>query len=128
MVDKDQWTDEQLAELYRWSQTGSGYGFALSNRQFEYWLLLHYEEGVGIRSSRECQRRLREYVPNYDKVVDAREFTKERIVQAVNRGKKRDSPPCKDWPPTAWHTTVYRIVENTLKSQSAQSVAAGGAR
>lgn len=120
VVDKDHWTDEQLGELHRWSQTARNYGFALSNRHFEYWLLLHFEEGVGIRSSRECQHRLREYLPSYDKGIDARAFTKERIAQAVNRGKKRDSPPCTDWPRTAWRTTVYRLVENMLKPQSAQ--------
>ncbi|MCP4410324.1 MAG: RloB domain-containing protein [Gammaproteobacteria bacterium] len=31
VVDKDSWTDEQLAELYGWSEGADKYGFALSN-------------------------------------------------------------------------------------------------
>ena len=37
VVDKDQWTDDQLMKLYEWFQKTDNYGFALSNPKFEYW-------------------------------------------------------------------------------------------
>ena len=114
VVDKDQWTDAQLAELHQWSQGEDNRGFALSNPRFEYWLLLHFEAGAGISSSRECSRRLRRHLPNYDKSVDRRKFTRDKIVKAVERAKARDSPPCRDWPREPWRTTVYRLVGNIL--------------
>ncbi len=118
VVDKDQWTDEQLAELHKWSQGMNNRGFALSNPKFEYWLLLHFEDGAGISSSRECSRRLRCHLPNYDKGVDRRKFTRDRIFSAVRRAAARDSPPCRDWPRNPWRTTVYRLVENILKARA----------
>ncbi|MBT3290767.1 MAG: RloB domain-containing protein, partial [Victivallales bacterium] len=59
VVDKDQWTDDQLGELHRWAQQEDNYGLALSNPKFEYWMLLHFEDGNGISSVRDCGDRLR---------------------------------------------------------------------
>jgi hypothetical protein len=59
VVDKDQWSNEQLEQLLRWAQGSDNYGFALSNPKFEYWLLLHFEDGEGISSSRACLERLK---------------------------------------------------------------------
>ena len=115
VVDKDQWTDEQLTLLHNWSISQSNYGFALSNPQFEYWLLLHFEDGTGIGSSRECFDRLNRYLPNYDKNIDIRKITPAMIDEAVRRARDRDVPPCEDWP-RATGTTVYRLVERILET------------
>ena len=53
VVDKDGWMEEHLRELLQWANKKEGRGFALSNPNFEYWLLLHFEEGNGIRNSQE---------------------------------------------------------------------------
>lgn len=79
VIDKDEWTDEQILPLVNWSQKKENYGFALSNPCFEYWLLLHFEEGNDIRSLQECRRRLNRYFPDYDKGIVVRKFTDERI-------------------------------------------------
>jgi hypothetical protein len=115
VVDMDDWTDEQLRTLHRWAiepPTGKGpvRGFALSNPKFEYWLLLHFEDGSGVTSARICSERLRGHLANYDKGIDPAKFTLERICEAVARGRKRDTPPCQDWPRTIGNTTVYRLV------------------
>ncbi len=115
VVDKDNWTDEQLAELHAWSQKKDTYGFALSNPMFEYWLLLHFDDGTGMSSARAGADRLRRNLPGYDKGLDLRKITPERIDAAVRRAKLRDNPPCTDWPRSIGHTTVYRLVENILK-------------
>lgn len=114
VIDRDQWTDEQLTQLHQWSQNDNNHGFALSNPNFEYWLLLHFEEGTGITGSQNCAERLNRYLPNYDKGIDTRRITRDRIDDAVRRARQRDNPPCVDWP-RGMGSTVYRLVENILK-------------
>jgi hypothetical protein len=115
VLDNDDWTDEQLIPLFEWSQASQRYGFALSNPKFEYWLLLHFED-ASIASSRQCSEKLERHLPNYNKAIDSRKFTKERILSAVDRAKQRDSPPSADWPRT-FGTTVYRLVEQIFEAR-----------
>ena len=112
-VDKDKWSDSQLEQLYNWSQSQENYGFAVSNPKFEYWLLLHFEDGVRITSPRDCSRRLDIHLPDYDKNVKPLQFTQEMIQDAIDRAKRHDSPPCEDWPRTTG-TTVYLLAEKLL--------------
>lgn len=69
VVDKDQWPQEHLSELHAWSQTKGNYGFALSNPKFEIWLLLHFEDAAGVATGHECDRRLANHLPDYDKHI-----------------------------------------------------------
>jgi hypothetical protein len=114
VVDKDEWTDEQLIKLHDWAKAFDNYGFALSNPKFEYWLLLHFEDGDAIVSSQNCSERLKRYLPEYDKGIEARKITLEHVRNAVNRAKQRDNPPCADWPREIGGTTVYKLVENII--------------
>jgi len=114
VVDKDSWTNEQLIQLHKWSEVHDNYGFALSNPKFEYWLLLHFDDGKNILNSQDCSNRLAEYLPNYDKDIDTSKITDKGIADAIKRAKQRDNPPCTDWP-RAVGTTVYKLVENILK-------------
>ena len=116
VVDKDQWRDGQIAQLHAWSQGANNYGLALSNPNFEYWLLLHFENGRGIGSPRECSDRLKRHWPNYDKGIDAQKITPDRIEDAIDLAKARDNPPCVDWP-RAFGSTVYKLVEKILRFQ-----------
>ena len=116
VVDKDQWSDEQLAQLHAWSRKKVNYGFALSNPKFEYWLLLHFEDGKGVASPQDCSNRLRDFLPDYDKGVDARKITRESVDAAIRRAKARDNPRCADWPRAIGSTTVYRLIENILRA------------
>ena len=117
VVDKDQWTNEQLSQLYRWSQQADNYGFALSNPKFEFWLLLHFEDGSGVNSSQICSRRLKRYLPIYDKGIDIRKISETMIADAIRRAKQRDKPPCGDWPRNTG-TTVYKLVESIQESST----------
>lgn len=117
VVDKDKWTDEQLAELNAWAATKDNYGFALSNPKFEYWLLLHFEDGNNISSPSQCDARLKQHLPDYDKQIDAYHFTPDRMAQAVQRAKKRDQPPCADWPRSTG-STVYRLIEHIRENNN----------
>ena len=116
VVDKDLWEDSHLVQLFSWSEQSANYGFALSNPMFEYWLLLHFEEGKDIHSASECRLRLKRHLPNYDKSIDPFSITREMIEDAIRRAKNRDTPPCADWPRTPGSTTVYKLVGNILNS------------
>lgn len=118
VVDKDEWTEEQLTQLHQWSLQQQNYGFALSNPKFEYWLLLHFEDGAGITSSRDCTERLKRWLPDYDKGIDTRKIGQTQIEAAMRRAKKRDQPPCEAWPKSLGQTTVYRLIENILKARA----------
>lgn len=116
VVDKDQWTDEQLGELHDWSTTGANYSLALSNPNFEYWLLLHFEDGAGVADGNACVLRLRKRLPNYDKGIPSGIISREMVEEAIRRAKRRDTPPCEDWPHDPGCTTVYRLVEKILSA------------
>ena len=117
VVDNDQWTVEQLQELYDWSKDHKNRGFALSNPKFEFWLLLHFEEGRGLASAKDCSSRLKRHLPEYDKGIKWHVFTTAKIKDAIQRAKDRDNPPCEDWPRKFGNTTVYRLVERIMKEQ-----------
>ena len=116
VVDRDNWTEEQLQELIEWEKKSIQYGLALSNPNFEYWLLLHFEDGQGIANTRECSSRLKKYVCNYEKNIDIAKFTLERKNQATARAKQRDIHLSNDLS-QKWTTTVYRLVEKILSHQ-----------
>ncbi len=114
VVDKDQWTDAQLGLLHTWAQKRVNYGLALSNPSFEYWLLLHFEDGSNVTTRRDCYDRLQRHLPGYNKNLDTSKVTPDRIADAIRRARQRDNPPSTDWPRKFGNTTVYRLVSNIL--------------
>jgi len=113
IVDSDQWPDPDLKILYDWSCSQGHYGLAVSNPKFEYWLLLHFEDGTGISTSSQCTRRLKSYLPNFGKSCIDEAKVKPGVQEAINRAILKDSPPCTDWPHTTG-TTVYMLVKKLL--------------
>ena len=113
VVDKDDWTEDQLRELLQWEKKSEKHGFALSNPNFEYWLLLHFEDGKGIANSQECLTRLKWHLPNYKKDIDGRKITLELIAKAISRAKQRDTNRSSDLP-QIWSTSVYKLVEKII--------------
>ena len=116
VCDKDHWTDDQLLQLHEWSKKKDNYGFVLSNPNFEYWLLLHFENGNGVSNAHDCSQRLKRHLPGYDKNLDVRKISPEMILDAIQRAKQRDTPPCTDWPKSIG-TTVYRLVDRILAQE-----------
>ena len=118
VVDRDGWQEEHLNELFSWSDTNPSYGLALSNPNFEYWLLLHFEDGRTINNSHNCKERLLKYIPKYNKSIDMRHITVDMIKDAIDRAKRRDNPPCESWPDKKGSTTVYKLAQNILNDIS----------
>ena len=125
VVDKDQWMADQLGKLSSWAKTDSRYGLALSNPKFEYWLLLHFEDGNNIASSAACSKRLKRYLTDYDKGISVNCITRKHVDKAIRCARQRDNPPCVDWPRTLGGTTVYKLVENILKHDKTATVPVG---
>ncbi len=121
VVDTDQWLDGQLAQLHAWAQQSSNHGLAVSNPNFEFWLLLHFEEGSRIKSSRDCTNRLKQHLPDYNKSVDISKFSYDQISKAIDRASRRDNPPCADWPRMPGCTTVYKLVVNIIQNETQES-------
>lgn len=117
VVDRDCWTEEQLQEPCKWARTHDNCYFAISNPKFEYWLLLHFEDGNAISSAADCDNRLKKHIPNYNKSIRSNMFTIDRIKDAVRRARLRDTSPHEDWPHTIGTTTVYRLVEKILATK-----------
>lgn len=58
VLDADDWADAQLEEVFRWSRERSekgDRGVGLCIPQFEYWLLLHFEDGRGVGTKAEIK-------------------------------------------------------------------------
>lgn len=109
VVDRDQWTDDQLRSLHDWSCEKDNYGLAVSNPMFELWLLFHFEDGNGLASAHDCLARLKRYLPEYRKGHLEIHRLAAGVSAAAERGRRRDTPPCADWP-RSYGSTVYRLI------------------
>ncbi|NVZ10992.1 hypothetical protein HW932_17175 [Allochromatium humboldtianum] len=49
--------------------------------------------------------------------IDIRKISSAQIDEAIRRAKKRNHPPCRDWPRSLGQTTVYPLVENILAAR-----------
>lgn len=116
VVDKDNWNDNQLSELHRWTKERGlvKRGLAVSNPRFELWLLLHFEDVAHPCSGHECTNRLEKHLTGYDKHLDCTAFPRKSCESAIVRAKKLDQTVVQDWPRRTG-TTVYRLVETLLR-------------
>jgi len=115
VVDKDDWTDVMLQNLAKWSAQKPNYHLAVSNPMFEYWLLLHFEDGNGIRTANECNERLCRYLTQYRKHVKASDISRDQVEAAIHRAEIKDRPQNADWSRNVG-TTVYKLAKSILFS------------
>ena len=119
VIDTDQWTDDQFGNIQKWAtQDASGIhrDVAISNPNFEYWLLLHFEDVKGGEAAEKCADQLKKLFPGYEKKIDTRKITVEMIKTAVDRAKARDESYCKHHPDAVGCTNVYKLVESILEA------------
>lgn len=91
VLDRDQGeNDEAIATLYEWANKQKNRFIALSNPDFEYWLILHFEDGIGICTKRETKDRIRMHISEYSK-GNPKQLPKDwgSINQAINRAVKK---------------------------------------
>lgn len=109
VIDRDQWTIDQLEAVFAGCQI-LGFHLAVSNPKFEYWLLLHFEDGGGVNSSRACSEKLRNHLPDYHKGHLEVYKIAPRIPDAIRRAEEKNRPPCNKWPHSNG-STVYLLVD-----------------
>ncbi|MBN1905586.1 MAG: RloB domain-containing protein [Deltaproteobacteria bacterium] len=112
VIDRDQWDEEQLEEVFLGCGV-SHYNLSVSNPQFEYWLLLHFEDGKGVSGSKDCTQRLKRHLPQFEKGHLEVHKIQPGIQDAIDRAEAKDTPPCEDWPRTNG-STVYRLVKKLM--------------
>jgi len=110
IVDKDHWQNQQLEPLHQWSIQREYYHLAVSNPNFEYWLLLHLEDGKGVSTKAECDTKLKRHIPDYSKSNFDMSKLEPGISEAIKRAESKDRPPCEKWPEKTG-TTVYLLVK-----------------
>lgn len=116
VLDRDEWDEEDLNTCSEWVANQSTnskikVGLALSNPKFEFWLLLHFEDGDGYTSRGACVQGLKCYIPNYDKHIKGYDWVG-MAPQAIDRAMKKldDSP----WPQQNGRSTVALLVKELL--------------
>ena len=118
VIDRDQWKPKAIQAAIAWTQEQSTVkchcDMALSNPRFEYWLLLHFEDGNDLSTAEECQKRLNDHIRLVKKKnVPAGSFQCEQVEAAIKRAsKKRFGKSSQSLQSTG--TTVYRLVEKLL--------------
>ena len=111
VIDRDNWDESLIDDIYKQSKS-KNYSLAVSNPKFEYWLLLHFEDGKKATNSNQCSERLKRHLPNYNKHIDEKKI-KPNIEQAIQRAEQQDQPKCITWPKKRG-TTVYRLVKKLI--------------
>ena len=116
VVDYDQRSREIFEKLFEWARKNEKFHVIVSNPKFEYWLLLHFEDGSNIKGIRGLDDHIKKYIPKFDKHVKQVQFSKENIQEAINRAKSRCVKLGEyDFPENFGQTTVYRLVEKIIK-------------
>jgi hypothetical protein len=114
VIDHDGRPEEIIDEVLRKGKI-ENINVSLSKPKFEYWLLLHFENGNGANLNN-CTNKLKRYLPDYEKNHLEMDKVYLKIHEAISRAKTKDNPPC-DWPKTNG-STVYRLVEKLMESEN----------
>lgn len=110
VIDRDSWDETEISKVQEECRK-KGWHLALSNPKIEYWLLLHFEDGNNIRSSGNCDRRLKKYLPEYRKNRVEVEKLRPGLFEAVRKGLIRN--PDRSWPESTG-TTVAHLVDEII--------------
>ena len=87
--DKDQYNAEQIETLFTWASQRKDRSLGFSVPQFEYWILLHYEDGNGVSTQATCMSKLRDADPHYQKNDPSSvRFNEQQIRTAIDRAQR----------------------------------------
>ena len=124
VIDRDQWEKDDLIAVHEWTQEKSTdkchRDLALSNPCFEYWLILHFEDGNDLSTTAECQNRLKNHInlikeKNVPQDSIQRVQVEAAIKRAKNMSQKRYGETNQPVESGCTGTTVYRLVEKLLE-------------
>ena len=116
LVDKDNNSNESLEALTREVQKIKQCYCAISNPCFEYWLLSHFQN-VTVNNVHDCFKQLSKYLPEYDKSIKIRYFTRDKVLVAIKRNKERANACGGDFI-NHRGSSIYILLESLLNSSS----------
>lgn len=90
VMDRDQWNEDHIIKVIDWTTQNKHYGLALTNPKFEYWLLLHFEDGNGVQTARECNERIKQHIVSYHKNIPINKITLDNTKAAIDRLRKKE--------------------------------------
>ena len=128
VIDRDEWEDDQIQEIWSWASQRGDRGIALSLPQFEWWLLLHFEDGTGAGTRKEIIDRLNRYIPDYQKGSSSQlPNENEQHKEAIRRAKKKIPSELTNFEDLkdlggSW-TTVHLLTEKIINAIQASSAA-----
>jgi len=112
ILDVDQWPATQIDVIRMWQNRDKRHAVGMSNPNFEYWVLLHFESGAGILTQEHVNRVLQRHLPQYTKHLDGLVLTRELVHRAATHARNRHRTHDTDeLPPPAGNTTMYLLVE-----------------
>lgn len=115
VCDCDGRTFDELKPVLTFRNSSNKREVAMTNPNFEYWLLLHFEDGKGVGNSNDCLITLKKHWPDYDKSISRGKFTLEKIKKAVSFLEKKTQLSNKDLIDevgTTVHVLVRKIIGN----------------
>ncbi|WP_083316929.1 RloB family protein [Corynebacterium sp. HMSC071B10] len=90
VLDRDNSSVEQLEVAFDWAEPRVDRGVGYSCPQFEYWLLLHFEDAHGVSTQQDCLTRINRHIPQYQKGNSRMlRFSRDQIQKAVERANRR---------------------------------------
>jgi hypothetical protein len=114
VIDKDDWTDDQVKEVTDWVKASEQHHLAMSNPKFELYLLMHYEDGTGCTNASTVDARLKRRWPEFDKRILSGTFSIDDVKVATDHARRLDRGNPDEVPPEGV-TTFYKLVESLLK-------------
>lgn len=91
LIDEDNWPQEDIENLKHDTfikNKVQTFRVLISSPKFELWLLLHFENGIKISNSADVDRRLKPYIPDYNKHCSQNLFNLSNVRLAITNAKK----------------------------------------
>jgi hypothetical protein len=112
ILDTDTWTAPQINLIRQWRSQDRRHVVGMSNPNFEYWVLLHFESGADVRTPEQVSRALQRHLPKHTKHLEGLVLTRELVQRAATHARNRHKAHDTDaLPPPAGNTTMYLLVE-----------------
>lgn len=113
MIDTDRWGAAALSEVCQGALQKS-FQLAVSNRCFELWLYLHFNDVAGSTyTCRELEKLLRQHLGSYNKSNLNTEVFKPNIQNAIKRAKSLHTNRRERWS-LSIGTHIYKVVEKLI--------------
>lgn len=113
VVDVDEWSETELAELLAWEASDARHHLVVSNPKFELFLVMHFEKGNGCTTPEKVDAALKKHWPRYAKRVSLTQFSTKQVTEAVANAKAKRAG-CKAALPAPGMTDAHLLVERLL--------------